>query len=235
MANTLLSVNGIGKAFGSMRALRDIHLAVPSGAIVGLVGPNGSGKTTLINVISGILPPSEGNIVYEGCDVTKLKSFQLAQLGINRTFQTPKPFGPLTVAQNLAVVKRRQGSSSLQPDEILELLDLHRFENKLASELNVAQQKRLDLGRALAAGAKLLLVDELGAGLSTSELEDLAKILRALVTDWGLSMMVVEHLLGFLEVIADQVVVLNAGNVIFTGSLSGALRDDNVIKVFIGE
>jgi branched-chain amino acid transport system ATP-binding protein len=229
----LLQVRDVSRLFGSFRALDGVSLNVADGEILGLVGPNGSGKTTLINLISGLLAPSGGSIRFAGERVDGRPAFRLARMGINRTFQIPKPFHGLTVAENLRVAAR--GRAALGPEEILETVGLAGRERRVASELTASEQKRLDLARALAAGARLLLVDELGAGLSSSELEELAALLRSLVERLGLTLVVVEHLLGFLERISDRVVVLAAGAVIFDGALGDALADPQVIRTFIGE
>lgn len=196
------------------------------------MGPNGSGKTTLINVISGLLKPTSGQVNFEQATVSGHSSYQIARRGINRTFQIPKPFGALTVQENLQVAIRSGTDVSIE--ETLELVGLVGVQQRLAATLTAADQKRLDLARALATNPRLLLVDELGAGLSVSELDDLAAVLRRLVQERGISLLVVEHLLGFLGKVTDRVVVLNAGQVIFSGSLADAISDDEVVRVFIG-
>ena len=230
-AGGLLLVDAVTKLFGPLRALDDVSLRVDQGEVLGLVGPNGSGKTTVINVISGLLAPTSGRVLLDGQDVSGKAPFRLARRGINRTFQIPKPFPALTARENLAVAFH---GSRLSDGEILELVGLGGREQRLASELTASDQKRLDLARALVTGPRLLLVDELGAGLSRTELDELAAILRRLVADLGVTMVVVEHLMGFLEQVADRVTVLNAGAVIFSGGLSEALSDPAVVKVFIG-
>ena len=230
--NELLVVDGVTKLFGPLRALDEVSLRVNSGEVLGLVGPNGSGKTTVINVISGLLEPTSGEVRLNGQRVSGLAPHRLARKGINRTFQIPKPFPELTVSENLKVAVH---ASRLADAEILELVGLGGNAERLASELTASDQKRLDLARALVTGPRLLLVDELGAGLSKSELDELAVILRRLVAELGITLLVVEHLLGFLEQVTDKVTVLNAGAIIFSGVLSEALADPTVIKVFIGE
>jgi branched-chain amino acid transport system ATP-binding protein len=230
-ADGLLEVEGVTKLFGPLRALDDVSLSVKRGEILGLVGPNGSGKTTVINVISGLLVPTSGRVLLEGQEVSGKAPFRLARRGINRTFQIPKPFPALTARENLEVAHH---GSALADGEILELVGLGGRAERLAGELTASDQKRLDLARALVTGPRLLLVDELGAGLSKTELDELAVILRRLVAELGMTMVVVEHLMGFLEQVADRVTVLNAGAVIFSGGLAEALADPAVIKVFIG-
>jgi len=203
------------------------------GEIIGLVGPNGSGKTTLINIISGLYKPDAGRILLQGASVVGLPSHQLARRGVNRTFQSPKPFNSLTVEQNLRVAWNNCGRDRTIA-EILELLELGDVASRRASELPGVVQKRVDLARALVTGPRLLLVDELGAGLTPAELDDLARLLRGLAREWGMALMVVEHLVGFLQKVTEEVLVLSSGEVIFTGKLSDALDDDTVLRVFLG-
>lgn len=233
VSTDLLVVESVRRVFGSFCALEGVDLTLAPGEALGLVGPNGSGKTTLINVISGLLKPSSGQVLFEQAKISGHSPYRVARRGINRTFQIPKPFGPLTVRQNLQVAGRRQYSDG-SADEILDLVGLSGTQKRMASTLTAANQKRLDLARALITDPRLLLVDELGAGLSVSELDELADVLRRLVTERGISMLVVEHLLGFLHKVTDRVVVLNAGKVIFSGTLADATQDETVVRVFIG-
>ncbi len=232
-SDALLVVEGVEKSFGGFQALRGVNLQVPKGGALGLVGPNGSGKTTLINIISGIYAPTAGKVRLGGQDVTGRLPHQLSHLGVNRTFQVPKPFGSLTVRQNVDVALGHSRRSQRKTDDILGFLDLGQLADREASSLNTAQQKLLDLGRALATDPQLLLVDELGAGLSPGDLDLVAEKLNALRKE-GITMLVVEHLLGFLAKVTDDVVVMNAGAEIFFGKLEAAAKDPKVVEVFLG-
>lgn len=235
MVEPLLVVEGVRRSFGGFAALDGVDLELGVGEAIGLVGPNGSGKTTLINLISGVYAPTGGDISFAGKSVAGMRSHRLAQLGINRTFQVPKCFASLSAADNLRVAVLH-GGRNREPtvDDIWELTRLKGLENRLASSLTAAQQKRLDLARALATGPRLLLVDELGAGLSPAELDEIASML-SILQERGIALLVVEHLLGFLRKVTDRVVVLNAGRKLFSGTLSSAVANPEVIRVFLGD
>jgi branched-chain amino acid transport system ATP-binding protein len=232
----LLSVNGLVKNFGGFRALDVLSFAVDRGEILGLVGPNGSGKTTCINVISGLYRPDAGAIRFEGRPIGGLPSHRLVHAGINRTFQIPRPFLTLTVRENveiaLAYGRRRDGGADA--DALLASLDLADFADQPAGQLNSAHQKMLDLARALATGPRLLLVDELAAGLNPAELERVAVKLKELARS-GIALLVVEHLMGFIDQITDRIIVMNAGKEIFEGRLAEAFRNAQVVEVFLGD
>ncbi|GAC1338351.1 MAG: ABC transporter ATP-binding protein [Acetobacteraceae bacterium] len=232
MVEPLLRATGVVKRFGGFQALGGVDLFVEPGEIVGLIGPNGSGKTTLINVISGLIDADAGEICLTGQRVDGLPARRRAALGINRTFQVPKPFASLTVRQNLEVAVQRAGAAP-DLDALLASLDLDRVASRRAGELTSVQQKMLDLARALATGPMLLLVDELACGLNPAELERVATRLRALA-DQGIGLVVVEHLMPFIDRVTHRVVVMNAGRVLFGGSLRDAARDRQVVEVFLG-
>lgn len=234
-SDAILRVDGLVKTFGAFRALDGLSLTVHAGEILGLVGPNGSGKTTCINVVSGLYRPNGGTIALGGHAVAGLRPHKLVHLGVNRTFQIPKPFMQLTARENVEVA-RAYGAThvrSLPTDQILADLKLDGCADRPALELNSAQQKMLDLARALATGPRLLLVDELAAGLNPAELDWIAGKLRILAKS-GMAIVVVEHLMGFIEQVTDRVVVMNAGREIFGGTLAEAVRDDRVVEVFLG-
>ena len=233
-AAPLLVVEGLVKRFGGFRALDVLSFSVGAGEILGLVGPNGSGKTTCINVISGLYRPDGGVIYFEGRPIGGLPSHRLVHAGINRTFQVPRPFLTLTVRENVEIAlaygrnPERQDAGAL-----LSSLDLAGFADQPAAELNSAHQKMLDLARALATGPRLLLVDELAAGLNPAELEHVAAKLRELARS-GIALLVVEHLMGFIDQITDRIIVMNAGKEIFEGRLADAARNAQVVEVFLG-
>jgi len=231
----LLIIDGLVKQFGGFRALDGLSFSLAAGEILGLVGPNGSGKTTCINIVSGLYTPDGGSIHFEGRSVAGLPSHRLAHAGINRTFQIPRPFLTLTVRENvdIAIAYGRNRDTRTDTDALLSSLGLLAFADQPAAELNSARQKMLDLARALATGPRLLLVDELAAGLNPAELEHVAAMLKKLARS-GIALLVVEHLMGFIGQITDRIVVMNAGKEIFEGSLANAFTNSQVVEVFLG-
>lgn len=230
----LLTVNGLVKRFGGFRALDGVSFNLHPGEVLGLVGPNGSGKTTCINVICGLYAPDGGTITYDGRIIGGEKSHRLVKAGINRTFQSPRPFLSLTVRENVEVAAHYgDPAPGFDVDALLSQLELDRYAHRPAAELNSAQQKTLDLARAMATEPKLLLVDELAAGLNPAELNRMAERLRALA-DGGMALLVVEHLMGFIDKVTDRVVVMAAGKEFFGGTLASAMKDPEVIRVFLG-
>lgn len=232
-SEALLDVRSVNKRFPGLQAVDDVSFTVRYGEIVGLVGPNGSGKTTTINLISGVISIDSGEILLEGRPIHRSASFRRVHLGVNRSFQTPKPFREMSVAENIDVAVKFGGRGGADPDEILTELGLAAHRDKLAGSLTANQQKMLDLGRALATSPKLLLIDEIGAGLNPSELAGIADLLTRLAGR-GVALLVVEHVLGFLNRITDHVIVLNAGAKLFEGTLKDASADREVVAAFLG-
>ena len=231
----ILNVEKLVKRFGGFYALDGLSFHVVPGEILGLVGPNGSGKTTAINVVSGLYAPDGGEVTLDGQAIGRIASHRLVHRGINRTFQVPKPFLSLTVRENI-LVALTHGRASVTPPTMAELLEEYRLggvADRPAADLNSAQQKMLDLTRALATRPRLLLLDELAAGLNPAELDWIAGRIKALAAE-GMAIIVVEHLMGFIEQITDRVIVLNAGKEIFEGTLAAAVREPQVIEVFLG-
>jgi branched-chain amino acid transport system ATP-binding protein len=230
----ILNVSMLVKRFGGFYALDGLSFHVASGEILGLVGPNGSGKTTAINVISGLYAPDGGEVALDGASIGAVASHRLVHRGINRTFQIPKPFLSLTVRQNVEVALAYGGAATAPAmADLLNEYRLTEVADRPAADLNNAQQKMLDLVRALATRPRLLLLDELAAGLNPAELDWIAERIKALARS-GMAIIVVEHLMGFIEHITDRVIVLNAGKEIFEGKLAVAVKVPQVIEVFLG-
>src|SRR5258708_7562487 len=231
----ILGVSGLVKRFGGFHALDGLSFHVAAGEILGLVGPNGSGKTTAINAISGLYAPDGGSVTFDGGSIGGMASHRLVHLGINRTFQIPKPFMSLTVRQNIAVALA-YGRAQVAPptaEALMEESGLAGVADGQACDLNNAQQKMLDLVRALATRPRLLLLDELAAGLNPAELDWISGRIKALAQT-GIAIIVVEHLMGFIEQITDRVIVMNTGKEIFEGKLAVAVQVPQVIEVFLG-
>lgn len=230
----LLQVQDLVKRFGGFTALAGVSFHLQPGEVLGLVGPNGSGKTTCINVISGLYAPDGGTVQYGGRSIGGEKPHSLAKAGINRTFQSPRPFLSLTVRENVELAAHYgDPRPGFDVDALLAELELDQYANRPAADLNSAQQKTLDLARAMATEPRLLLVDELAAGLNPSELNRMADRLRALA-DGGMALLVVEHLMGFIDKVTDRVVIMAAGKEFFGGTLADATKDPEVIRVFLG-
>ena len=231
----ILNVADLVKRFGGFHALDGLSFHAAAGEILGLVGPNGSGKTTSINVISGLYAPDGGSVRLDGKPIGGMASHRLVHLGVNRTFQIPKPFMALTVRENIAVALA-YGRAQVAPPAAEALIEEYRLTevaDRPAGELNNAQQKMLDLVRALATRPRLLLLDELAAGLNPTELDWISGRIKALAQT-GMAIIVVEHLMGFIEQITDRVIVMNAGKEIFEGKLAVAVKVPQVIEVFLG-
>jgi|YelNatPaOPRAMG01_1025707.scaffolds.fasta_scaffold01880_14 branched-chain amino acid transport system ATP-binding protein len=251
----ILRVENIEKKFGGLKALNKISLSVYENEILGLVGPNGSGKTTLINVISGIYKPDNGKIYFKEKRIDKLPPYKLSHLGINRTFQIPKPFHGLTVRENVEVAALYSGKQCFKnffkrlknlratdkdycnvEDDVqkaLTIVGLEKLQDKQAMHLNTSEQKLLGLARALATQPKLLLVDEMAAGLNKEETDRIAEILISLAKN-SISIIVVEHLMHFIRKITSRVVVMDSGLQIFEGTIDQAANDPKVVEVFLG-
>lgn len=238
MTEEFFSVSGVAKSFAHLKALNGVSLDLSEGEILGLIGPNGSGKTTLINVISGIFKPDEGKIMFRGKDIGGMKPHRIAHIGINRTYQTPRTFNSLTVEENVriaAVYGNRGQSADVKKiiEETLTTTNLESMRHEYASSLNTFHRKLLDLARALATSPRLILVDELAAGLNPDEMKDVGELLTRL-RDGGISMVVVEHIMAFIKTISERVVVMDAGEKIFEGDFTSAAADERVKEVYLG-
>jgi branched-chain amino acid transport system ATP-binding protein len=236
----LLRLEGIHKSFGGVRAIRGVDLEVSSGEILGLIGPNGSGKTTLFNVVTGLEQPASGRVILENKDITGASPASVCRSGIARTFQIVRPFLHLTAQQNIAVARaygrepaRSKAHAESEALSLLELLGLSHLRDAPARSLTLVSRKRLELGRALAARPRLLLLDELLAGLNPSEvLADLDLIRR--IRDMGITIVIVEHLVQAVFALCDRVVVMNTGEKIADGTPAAVASDQGVIDAYLG-
>lgn len=232
----LLRCEGVTKRFGGIVALDGFDLDVPAGQLTGLIGPNGAGKTTLFNVVTGVYAPEDGRVVFDGEDVTGRRPHQVCRRGIARTFQTPQPIRSLTVAENLRVARAFGGDrdAPVAEDDLLETFGLADRHDDSADDLQMVEQKYVDLGRALVTGARLVLLDEILAGLTPSEKEELIGAIRGLHEAYDVDFLVVEHDLRAIRAVSDEVVVMNEGQFMTAGAPESVLNDERVQQAYIG-
>jgi branched-chain amino acid transport system ATP-binding protein len=237
---SILKVAGVTKTFGGLRALTNVSFDLPEGQILGLIGPNGAGKTTLFNVINGIYPPSEGRIIFRDRDITGKKPYDLAHLGIARTHQIVRPLNELTVRENVmsgACFGRENKNlrdAGKIADQVMAFVGLAEQSERLAGSLNVAEKKRLELARALAARPYLLLLDEVLAGLNRSEIDIMVEAIRA-VRSQGVAIIIIEHVMRATMSLSDRLIVLNYGQQIAEGAPAEIAENQQVIEAYLGE
>ena len=224
----MLEVRDITKKFGEIRALNGASFDVNKGEVLGIIGPNGAGKTTLFSVISGFIKPDSGSIELNGRNIVGKKPNQLVKMGLVRTFQIIKVFKHMTVEENI-MAANFNGKTS----EILRSVGLWNKRNMLARNLSQGELRRLSIGMALATDPKILLLDEPFSGLSPKEAEDLDRIIREL-NEYGITQIIIEHKLKELFNLAERVVVLNFGKVLFEGTPEEVVRNEEVIKAYLG-
>ncbi|MDJ0817225.1 MAG: ABC transporter ATP-binding protein [Desulfobacterales bacterium] len=236
---SLLEVHNVTKDFGGLRANSDISFSMEKGELVGLIGPNGAGKTTLFNCISGLHRVTSGRIVFEGEDITDLKAYQVARRGLARTFQVYAASGDLNVAENVMVGcfmrTRSRSAAKKRADEILSFLKLQDVSDYLVSELPVAAQKRVTMATALGSDPRILLLDEVAAGLNPSEIEEILASIKHIHDDLGITVMLIEHVMELVMKISDRVIVLDSGRKIAEGHPGQIAKDPAVIKAYLGE
>jgi branched-chain amino acid transport system ATP-binding protein len=236
----LLTLENVSKTFGGLRAVHRVTAGVAEGEILGLIGPNGAGKTTLFNLIAGVEQPEEGRVLFEGHDITSTAPHRRCRAGIARTFQLVRPFAHMSVLENVAVGRvygreatRDRRRAEAEALDLLQLVGLAQRAADQAGSLTLVDRKRLELARALATRPRLLLLDELLAGLNPSEVLGAMDLIRR-IRATGVTIVMVEHLVKAIFGVSDRVIVLNAGEKIAEGSPRTVAGDQRVIDAYLG-
>jgi len=236
---TLLELRSVTKRFGGLVANKEVSLAISAGEIVGLIGPNGAGKTTLFNCVTGYTHADAGRIVFAGADITRARPERVSGLGIARTWQLVRTFGRMTVLENVVcgALKRhaRVGEARARALQLLEFTGLASREDVVAANLTLADKKRLEIARALATEPRLLLLDEAMSGLTPAETAAAVELVRRIHGELGLALCVVEHVMEVVMPLSQRVVVLDDGEKIAEGPPAEVVRNDAVIKAYLGE
>ncbi len=237
----ILTGTNVSKHFGALKALDDVHFELYGGEILGIIGPNGAGKTTLLSVINGTLPITRGRIFFKGKEITGLRPFRIAERGVSRTFQIVKPFPGMTALENVAIGalfgREREKKMSRAMEKAAETIGkvaLKGKENILVEKLNVSERKRLELARALTQDPELLLLDEVMAGLTPREIEDIMALIRE-VNRGGTTIMVIEHVMKAIMGISNRIIVLHHGQKIAEGTPDEISENRQVIAAYLGE
>jgi branched-chain amino acid transport system ATP-binding protein len=239
MSATLLKVDNLSKSFGGVQAVKDVSFTLSEGEIVGLIGPNGAGKTTLINLVTGVFPVSGGKITFMGEDVTGQRPFEAARRGLARTFQIVQPFPAMTVLENVVAGALFAGGSITRAEAEKEALGHLEFTGlaaearRPAASLTLPSRKRLELAKSLAMKPKVLLLDEVNAGLNTSEIDHALTLIRGIAAR-GITIIIVEHLMKVVMSLSQRILVLHHGELISAGKSEDVVNDPRVIEAYLG-
>ena len=237
-AGALLAASGLSKRFNALAVLSNVDFVVKPGDAIGIVGPNGAGKTTLLNVLSGAMPANAGQVLFRGEDVSRLDAAERCRRGLARSHQIPRPFGGMTVFENLLVAARTGGglqgrTAYRRCFDSLELSGMPKLANRRAATLGLLDRKRLELARSLATGPLLLLLDEIGGGLTDAEATELVGIIRE-IRARGIAVVWIEHIVHVLVQVVERMVCMDAGRVIADGTPDAVLKDAAVIDAYLG-
>ncbi len=240
MTTPVLETRGLGRRFGGLQAVSDVSFSVAPGQVLGVIGPNGAGKSTFINLVTGHIKPTSGQVLIDGVDMTGARPWAIAKARVARTFQVVKPFRGMTVRENVAV-GTLYGSAGTpimakalhEADAVLDRVGIGHLGDRAPGELSVADARRLEFAKALALQPRLLLLDEVMAGLRPGEIEPSLELIRSLQAD-GLTIIVVEHVMKAILAVSDQVLVLHQGQVLTSGDPRTVLSDPRVIEAYLG-
>jgi len=234
----ILEINNLVKDFGGLRAVDTLSLSIAKGEILGMIGPNGAGKSTAFNCIAGVYAPTKGDVYFTGKKINGVKPWNLCKNGLARTFQIVKPFRSKSVLYNVMVGSFvTTDKTTVAEEKALNVLKILSFENKKderAGNLTIAELKRLEIARALATEPKLLLFDEVMAGLRPAEVDEMVQIIKNL-RDQGITIFVIEHIMRAIMALSDRIVVIHFGKKIAEGSPQEVASDENVIKAYLGD
>ncbi len=233
---TQLKLSNLQKSFGGVHATNDVSFEVYQGEILGLIGPNGSGKSTCVNLISGVYKQDSGDIIFEGKKINKLSIPDRSRIGIGRTFQSPKPFIGLTIYESvftIAIQKMSYHEADKKVMEILELTDLLEVKDWLSEKLPIERRKWLDMARILATDPKLIMLDEVMAGLNPSEIDHSVELVKR-INETGITILFIEHVMKAVVKLCDRLVVLNEGKLICEGAPDKVMNDPMVVKAYLG-
>ncbi len=249
----ILQINNISKYFGGLAAVSNCSLNIKKGTITGVIGPNGSGKTTLFNLIAGNLKPNSGQVIFNNEEITSIPSYELFSKGLLRTFQIAHEFTNLTVLENLMMVPGNQSGEKLMTAllkpklvkkeeeivkqkayEVIDFLNLKHLSNELAGNLSGGQKKLLELGRTMMVDAKIVLLDEVGAGVNRTLLKDIGTAIQRLNKEKGYTFCMIEHDMDFIKRMCDPVIVMAEGSVLFEGTPDEVMKNEKVIESYLG-
>ena len=249
----ILQINNISKYFGGLAAVSNCTLNIKKGSITGVIGPNGSGKTTLFNLIAGNLIPNSGHVIFNNEEITSIPSYELFSKGLLRTFQIAHEFTNLTVLENLMMVPGSQSGEKLMTAllkpklvkkeeeivkqkayEVIDFLNLKHLSNELAGNLSGGQKKLLELGRTMMVDAKIVLLDEVGAGVNRTLLKDIGTAIQRLNKEKGYTFCMIEHDMDFIKRMCDPVIVMAEGSVLFEGTSDEVMKNEKVIESYLG-
>ena len=237
MSAPMLAVQGLGMQFGGLRALSDVTMEVKQGEFVGIIGPNGAGKTTFFHAISGIHVPSTGTVRIDGHEMQGRRADAFCRAGVARTFQTPRIFGDMTVLENVrfAFLFGNRGGDETLMHQVIADIHLGGLQGDMAGDLPPARQRQLEIAMALATAPRLLLLDEVGAGLTAGEVDDVARLISRLRDSYGLTVVWIEHAVRTLMKTVDRVAVLNFGQLLADGTPAEIAANPLVINAYLGD